>query len=65
MAQNVFYEVQTYDKFDNIIACATYASLEDAKLDYEQQSDNGENVTIMKVDNEGYPLEEIFANFGH
>lgn len=57
----VHFEVQIFDqRGDDILASEDCETWEKAAAIYKEQKAMGENVRIVKVDKDGYPLEEFW-----
>ena len=63
--QEEFYEVQQMESSDKeeIIVCQTFETLFQACDEYYRLNNCGATVRILKVDKDGFPIEEIGSNY--
>lgn len=62
--QSYFYEVQTGDcSTGDVEECLTFENEDDAYEEYYRLNDRGLYVRILKVDENGNPIEEIKSNY--
>lgn len=62
--QSCFYEVQTGDcSTGDVEECSTFENKDDAYEEYYHLNGKGLSVRILKVDENGSPIEEIKSNY--